>query len=243
MTRCLDLFTGAGGLHLATAACGLKTIAFSEIDAYASRVLAQRWPHIPNLGDIAEVDQFPAAEFIVGGFPCQDISRAAPRQVGLRGKRSGLWSEMRRAIEQLRPRGVLIENSDQLIRKGMDVVLQDLAALGYDAEWYTIAASSIGAPHRRNRCAVIAYPNGARGVGLGTPLHLERSGQWLWAGTADLRDIAESPFMAGARWPQPLLRGVDDGLADRPHRLRAIGNGVVVPLFAQLVQRMLECSR
>lgn len=243
MNRCLDLFTGAGGLHLATASCGLETIAFAEVDPYASRVLAQRYPHIPNLGDVTKIAQFPAAEFIVGGFPCQDISLASPTQVGLRGKRSGLWSEMRRAIEQLRPRGVLIENSDQLVRKGLDIVLQDLATLGYDAEWYTVSASSIGAPHRRNRCAVIAYRIGSRGIGLGAPLHLEYSGQWLWAGAADLRDIAESPFVAGTRWPQPLLRRMDDGLADRSHRLRAIGNGVVVPLFAQLVQRMMECSR
>ena len=233
----LDLFSGGGGLHLTSeAAGGFQTMAFSEFGKYPSRVLTARFPDIPNLGDITKVEEFPRADIICGGFPCQDISVANPSGQGLKGARSGLWYHQLRAIQQVQPLGVLIENSNQLVKKGLSDVLEGLAAAGYDAEWYTVAASSIGAPHRRLRCCVIAYRRGARGAGLGAPFHLVKDGQWNWSGQADLREIYVRPYVPGPRWPQPLLRRVDDGLADRAHRLHIVGNGVVVPLFKQFFQ-------
>ena len=231
----LDLFRGAGGLHLAAEISGdLKTIAFSEIDPYASATLARRWPTVPNLGDITMVREFPDADIICGGFPCQDISVGSHTKTGIRGSRSGLWVEMFRAITQVQPSGVLIENSNQLPKKGLDIVLYDLASAGYDAEWYTVTASSIGAPHKRERTCVVAYRQRQRGGGLGTPFDLVQRGSWEWTGDPDLRQIFDSPFLASTRWPQPLLRGMDDGVAGRVHRLRQIGNGVVPQLFSQL---------
>ena len=43
--------------------------------------------------------------------------------------------------------------------KGLDVVLGDLSGFGYDAEWQTISAASLGAPHLRERLFVVAYPH------------------------------------------------------------------------------------
>lgn len=232
--KMLDLFSGAGGLHLAAEISGsIETVAFSEIDPRASQTLKRRWPDIPNLGDITKISDFPDCDLICGGFPCQDISVGSHSKTGLLGVRSGLWFEMLRAIEQCRPSGILIENSNQLPKKGLDIVLQALAQVGYDAEWYTVTASSIGAPHRRERTCVIAYRQRKGRLGLGETFNLIERGSWEWAGDADLRQIFESPFLPGTRWPQPLLRGVDDGLAGRAHRLRQIGNGVVPQLFSQ----------
>jgi DNA (cytosine-5)-methyltransferase 1 len=76
--RVLDLFAGIGGFAIGLeAAGGFHTAAFSEIDPYASRVLATRWPDVPNLGDIRSITLKPDTfDMLTGGFPCQDISTA-----------------------------------------------------------------------------------------------------------------------------------------------------------------------
>jgi DNA (cytosine-5)-methyltransferase 1 len=88
--------------------------------------------------------------------PCQDIS-VAGRGAGLAGSRSGLWREFARIIGEVKPSWVLIENVPALRSRGLGVVLRDLAALGFDAEWDCLPASAFGAPHRRDRIFVVAY--------------------------------------------------------------------------------------
>jgi DNA (cytosine-5)-methyltransferase 1 len=95
-------------------------------------------------------------DVLCGGFPCQDISNAGKR-TGIDGERSGLWSEYARVIGELRPRYVIVENVAALLGRGIERVLGDLAALGFDAEWHCIPASAVGAPHRRDRVWIIAY--------------------------------------------------------------------------------------
>lgn len=50
--KALDLFSGIGGFTLALHKHDIKTVAFSEIEEYPSKILRQWWPDIPNLGDI-----------------------------------------------------------------------------------------------------------------------------------------------------------------------------------------------
>ena len=78
---------------------------------------------------------------------------------GIGGARSGLWSEYARLIGELRPRFVIVENVSALLARGLDVVLGDLAEIGYDAEWHCISAAAIGAPHERDRLWIVAYPS------------------------------------------------------------------------------------
>ena len=97
-------------------------------------------------------------DVICGGFPCQDISLAG-KGAGLAGKRSGLWSEFKRLIEEIKPKYAIIENVSALRSRGLDQVLREISEIGYDAEWHCITASSIGAPHRRDRIWIVAYPH------------------------------------------------------------------------------------
>lgn len=142
---------------------GFRTVAFCETDKYCRRVLRKHWPHVPIFGDIRELDAvglFRAGvrpRVLCGGFPCQDISTAGNR-AGLAGARSGLWREFARLIGELRPEYVLVENVSALLHRGLGEVLGDLAALGFDAEWHCIPAASLGAPHRRDRIWIVAYP-------------------------------------------------------------------------------------
>lgn len=158
----LDLFSGIGGFALGSYWAGLRFDAhyFSEVDDYAIKIYQQRFPDAVGLGDIRNIRgaDLPAGEWIIaGGFPCQDIS-VAGKGAGLAGARSGLWYEYARLIGELRPRYAIMENVGALVGRGLDAVLGSLAEIGYDAEWQDIRASDVGAPHRRERIWIVAYP-------------------------------------------------------------------------------------
>ena len=155
---------------LADLILGHTPIAAVEINPYCCNVLRQRrddgW--FPGLA-VHETDirDFDASEYagrvdlIAGGFPCQDIS-AAGKGAGITGERSGLWKEFARIIGDVRPRFVFVENSPMLTLRGLNVVLADLAALGFDAVWEVVSAAQAGAPHRRERIWILAYANSER---------------------------------------------------------------------------------
>src|SRR5690349_3739642 len=166
MLKVLDLFSGIGGFSLGLERTGgFETVAFCEIDPFCRKVLAKHWPKVRQYEDVRSLTADTlrrdgiAVDVICGGFPCQDIS-VAGKGAGIEGERSGLWSEYARLIGELRPRYAIVENVAALLGRGLDKVLGDLAALGFDAEWHCIPASAIGAPHRRDRFWLIAYPRG-----------------------------------------------------------------------------------
>lgn len=157
-----SLFSGIGGIDLGLERTGgFKTIWFSEVDNYASEVLRKHWSNVPNHGDITRIEweKIERPDMLVGGFPCQDISIAGKGKGIKEGKRSGLWKEYAKAIRILRPRLALIENVPMLANRGLDIILSDLAEIGYDAEWNIISAASVGANHKRERLFIIAYPD------------------------------------------------------------------------------------
>jgi DNA (cytosine-5)-methyltransferase 1 len=139
----------------------MRTAWFAEVDPYASAVLRKHWPEVPNHGDVRNIGRGTVCpvDVLCGGFPCQDISNAGKR-AGIDGERSGLWGEFARIIGELRPRFVIVENVAALLGRGIERVLGDLAALGFDAEWHCIPASAVGAPHRRDRVWIVAYADG-----------------------------------------------------------------------------------
>lgn len=173
--RVLDLFSGIGGFSLGLERTGgFETVAFCEIEDYPRRVLAKHWPGVPIYDDVRTLtgNRLAAdgitADVICGGFPCQDLSTAG-NQAGIDAERSGLWSKFARLVGELRPRFAIVENVSALLsgpseRPGQwfGRVLGDLATLGYDAEWNCIPASAVGAPHRRDRVWIIAYPGEVR---------------------------------------------------------------------------------
>jgi DNA (cytosine-5)-methyltransferase 1 len=156
--RVLDLFSGIGGFSLGLERAGMRTVAFCEINPYCQAVLAKHWPGVPVHGDIRQLRgaDIGPVDVICGGFPCQDISTAG-KGAGLAGARSGLWSEYRRLIEECQPQWVVIENVSALRSRGLDQVLGEVSALGFDAEWHCIPAAAVGAPHRRDRVWIVAY--------------------------------------------------------------------------------------
>lgn len=156
-----SLFSGIGGLELGLERAGVgQTVWQCEQDPYARRVLARHWPDVVRFDDVRTMGidaPIPAVDVICGGFPCQDISNAG-KQEGIHGARSGLFFEIMRIADLVRPRYLVLENVAALLYRGMGTVLGALASGGYDAVWDCIPAQSVGAPHRRDRIFLIAWP-------------------------------------------------------------------------------------
>jgi DNA (cytosine-5)-methyltransferase 1 len=164
----LALFAGAGGGILGGKLLGWRTVCAVEWDAYARDVLVARQNDgcldpFPIWDDVQTFDGLPwrgAVDVVSGGFPCQDIS-VAGKGVGIDGKRSGMWKHMARIVREVGPRFVFVENSPALTVRGLGVVLGDLAAMGYDADWGVLGAIHAGAPHKRERIWIVAQSIGA----------------------------------------------------------------------------------
>jgi DNA (cytosine-5)-methyltransferase 1 len=189
-----SLFSGYGGLDLAvTNLTGAEVAWHCEWEAAPSQILEAHFPGVPNYRDVSKVDftQVEPVDILTGGFPCQDLSLAGKRAGLEEGTRSGLWSEFYRAIQEIKPKLVIIENVRGLLsakaNNGMEytdevlgtfngkpairalgAVLGDLADIGYDAKWAGVRASDAGAPHQRFRVFITAYPSGG-GQSLPTP--------------------------------------------------------------------------
>ena len=265
--RVLHLFAGAGGSHLTGELLGWESVGSVEIDPYCQRLLRQHYPNEVIHGDIRTFQANHLAgvvDGVCGGFPCTDIS-AAGKGAGITGEHSGLWSEFARVIAECRPGWAFIENSPRLRSLGLDTVLQDLARIGYNAEWSTLSAAAIGAPHKRDRMWILATdPNrdwarqytGAwngqsRGESAGdNPWRMGKDGANAMLNGLQDNDpdspVAWSAWLHVRRHPQPLLPRVGHGMAHRVDRIKAIGNGWVPQQAAyawlELAKRTLDTS-
>jgi DNA (cytosine-5)-methyltransferase 1 len=168
--RVLDLFSGVGAYSLGLERTGgFRTVAFCEIEEYPRKILRKHWPDVPIFEDVRALnatvlrDAGIVPEWVVAGWPCQDISLAGTGS-GLDGARSGLWGEIARLAGELDLDGLLLENSSNLlaINGGADFgrVLGDLASLGFDAEWHCLPAAAFDAPHIRDRLWIVAHRRG-----------------------------------------------------------------------------------
>lgn len=200
LPRMVSLFSGVGGLDLALhEALNAETVAVADVCKFNNdgtvghhdpcrapcSVLAHRFPDIPNLGDVSLIDWSlwrGQVEIICAGFPCQDVSVAGARAGLHDGTRTGLWSQVVRAITELHPRLVVLENVPGIFTataasdmepcpvclgdgsgehlRALGAVLADLASVGFDADWTVVPASGVGAAHKRDRWFCAAYPAG-----------------------------------------------------------------------------------
>jgi len=170
----VSLFAGVGGFDLAMQRSGIKTVATVEIDKNARGVLERRFPDATHFTDVTKVtgDELKAAGFIpergiiTGGFPCQDLSVAGKR-AGLAGKRSGLYWEIIRLVDELAPAYIVLENVPGLLTsnggRDMGAVIGALVDRRYGVSWRVLDAQNFGVPQRRRRVFIVgcAGDNGA----------------------------------------------------------------------------------
>lgn len=262
----LSLFSGIGGIELGLERTGgFETVAFCEIDKHCHKVLQKHWSKVPIHPDVTTLTKrdLPHIDVITGGFPCTDVSFAG-KQKGFFDEhgnrtRSGLWKEYARLIEELQPKYCVIENVGNLRKNGLAIVVADLARIGFDCEWYTITASSVGYPHQRERLFIISYPSVERQhERIGEERHIQANSERESEAVHAEGKQCESQFgevcpilspwtfdRLASAYPNErtsvsrvhrVTNGVPEGLDEsrRKQRIKQLGNAVV-PRIAQII--------
>ena len=196
-------------------------------------------------------------------------SVVAGRGAGIGGARSGLWSEMFRLTGELRPGYLVVENVPALLVRGLDIVLGDLASIGFDAEWDCLRACDFGAPHERERLWLVAYPSqhdhvanrdgqGGRAADV-ADAKSNRCGQgWTWrpdpsrareqqsALQAVASPDSEPTQRASVAWTErdpwaiePDVARMAHGIPDGLDRRRALGNALIPQTSEWIGRRIL----
>ena len=237
----LDLFSGIGGLALALAPW-VRPIIYCERDRYCHAVLLSRMrqrelPSAPIWNDITSLrstmlPRHGGIDIIYGGFPCQNISIAGDG-AGLGGEHSSLFFELLRLARDIRPRFIFLENVPAITHRGLERILLEFTALGYDSRWTIVSAGELGAKHLRERWFLLAHAVRA-GLSVSGDVSTEAS---------SYRGSTRTPALSLVQnkvWNEALsdIRGMDDGLPVKIHRIRALGNAVV-PIQAQVAFKRL----
>ena len=249
-----SLFSGIGGFELGAKWAGIETLWSCEIEDFQRKILKKNFPNVKQYKDIKELENPEYVDIISGGFPCQDISIAnAGKAKGIKGQRSGLWSEYFRIIRHVRPKYIIAENSSAITFRGLEQVLCDLYEIGYNAEWQCLSATSFGFKDIRERIYIIAYP-GSQGEfrqGMGNAFidvqqyKNEKIGREIWNSFGvDTKEMVFN-FNGGGNPRQninaePLLCGSVNGVSNwMDKRNGALGNSIK----PQIAQYLFECIK
>lgn len=239
----LDLFSGVGTFSLAFESEGFRTIGFSETDSFASQVLKERWPNVPNYGDVRNVSC--GCDVLTGGFPCQPFSQAGQRR-GSSDDRY-LWPAMLSAIRSSRPTWLLCENVAGILSMEFCDMLTCLEKEGYVTQTFLIPALAVGAIHGRNRVWVLAHSGSERrkevnGISRELPERNRISFTPWGSNRILLSDLYRNRIWC---FPDSDPERSFDGFAQWPHRLKAVGNAIVpqiAKVFASAIKITLANS-
>jgi len=219
-----SLFSGIGGFELGAKLSGIETIWNCEIIDFNRQHLKRLFPNAKQYNDIKEMFNAESVDIISGGFPCQNISLAASKnRTGVDGDKSGLWREMLRICREVRPKYIIIENSPTIVKHGFNIILEEFAKIGYDAEWQTLRGFQFGIPQSRRRLYCIFYP-----ACIGNGLQ-ERQIFARW----------HKPVYATWRDTEPKIYGMANVVSNRVDKHRALGNAVQ-PIVAHY---LFECIK
>jgi len=225
-----SLFSGIGGfeLGLERSWVNAETIWQVERDKFCQKILSKHWPKATIYNDVRDITKHNVApvDVLIGGFPCQSISIAGKMEGLENEEKSGLWWEMWRVANDLRPRLIIMENVKQVLRVGGRDVVGSLAQIGYDCEWTIVSARQFGAPHLRERWFCVAYSDMSRHQKQHESIMLEERPRSR-GGDSQIGGIQRGDnYWNRAAYPSPFCR-MDDGLPNRLARLKALGNAIV----------------
>lgn len=238
-----SFFSGIEGFGLAAKRLGWTNKFHVEIDDYCQKVIKQNFEYSEIYGDIRTIDfskYYGTIDVVSGGFPCQNISISGKGE-GIYGAKSGLWSEYYRAIKEIMPKCVVIENSPELLKKGFEQIIYDFSEIGYDIEWQCFCASDFGYDHQRERLFAIAYPSVQRWRGL---LHMLKRSIIEKNKKTNPLDSSCHPFLRfEQRFGEPPVFRVDNGLSKRLDvikRLGALGNSIIPDIAVEIFKTVEE---
>jgi DNA (cytosine-5)-methyltransferase 1 len=153
------LFAGIGGIELGLAESGAHAELLCEWWEPAQAVLTARFPGVPVLGDVREVDRLPDVDVLTAGFPCTDLSQAG-RTKGITGEASGLVGEVFRLLKDRRVPIVVLENVRNMLvldkGEAMRFLIEQIEALGYRWAYRLVDSRFTGVAQRRQRVIFVA---------------------------------------------------------------------------------------
>ena len=171
----LDLFSGIGGFRLGLERAGHIPVGWVEIDKFARQSYQAMYDTTGEwtATDINKVTDEEwrkfngTVELIAGGFPCQSFSIAGKREGFLNKTKGTLFFEVARAVKQIKPRFVFLENVKGLLNhdKGntFRTILSTFDELGYDVQWRVLNSKDFGVPQNRERVYIIGHLRGDSG--------------------------------------------------------------------------------
>lgn len=262
-----SLFSGGGLGDFGFMAAGIEISWQCEIDQYCQKILALRYPESKKYYDIKEIkgQALEPVDIITGGFPCQPFSYAGKRQ-GKEDNRY-LWPEMLRVIKECRPSWVVGENVPGIINVALDTVCTDLETEGYEVWPVVFPSHALGAWHKRDRLWIVAHcRHNGRSAEFGKQ-QKERAKEFNSSRTGDVanslcqgqfcrtneqgkkcekigRYISRQQSQASSfDWQEywriePSVGRMANGIADRVHRLKMLGNGQV-PACTYVIGKMI----
>lgn len=163
MIKFIDLFAGVGGIRLGTSQAlndkGIKSqcVLSSEIDPKACETYTLNFGECPS-GDVKQISEIPAFDFLLAGFPCQPFSYAGKRQ-GFGDTRGTLFFEIERILASYRPQAFLLENVRGLYThdggRTFETIMSKLHELGYGTYDLILNSSDFGVPQNRVRLYIL----------------------------------------------------------------------------------------
>ena len=147
----LSLFDGMSCGQIALNKVGIEYENYfaSEIDKYAIQVTQKNYPNTKQLGSVTELDgtKLPKIDLMYGGSPCQDLSSSNvwTEQKGLEGKKSSLFWEFVRLLNEVKPTYFLLENVGSAKNSDIEIIDRELGVKGIKFN------SKLVLPQNRNR--------------------------------------------------------------------------------------------
>jgi len=250
-------FSGIGGFELGIerALPHTKTVWQIEQNLFCQKVLKKHYPDAKIYSDIKEITHenlhtIEPVHIIIGGFPCQDVSKAYSHENGQKGikhgEKSSLWKDMFRIIEYQKPFITVLENVKELLQpgRGMSIVIEDLQKVYDCIEWTIVSAGEMGAPHKRERIFIIGYNKNEisnadsqrQKTNTFNPFTMEKK-RVIECGSGQIRGIHKRNYWQ--RTPiEPPLCLLADGIPNRLARLVALGNSIV-PQCSEYIGRLI----
>lgn len=166
----IELFAGCGGMGLGFKKAGFRCVLANEWDKAACDTLRENITDRVLNCAIQEIEEFPKADVVAGGPPCQGFSNLGERVPN--DPRNQLWRHYFRCVEQVRPKVFVLENVPPLLKSAEYIELRRIAeSLGYTVEGRVLNAADFGVPQTRKRAILIGSRLGASSFPL--PTHVD----------------------------------------------------------------------
>lgn len=238
-----SLFSGIGGFDLAAEWAGWQNVFNCEIDPFCQKVLKYHFPDAKQYSDVKTTDftiHRGTIDVLTGGFPCQDISIAG-KKIGIKGKRSGLFYENIRAVDEIRPKFSIWENVSEVIGY-LPEIIDSYSKIGYCLSWHNIQAKWFGLPHKRERIFGIAYNTNSFGFdqiqNVSRNIEKEIFETSKWESGRTISGKIQRENIAG-------FMRVDDGIPQKLHYgcIKYYGNAIVPQVSYQIFKAINQYEK